>query len=76
MAKRTVYHVVPGKTGWDVSKEGVQRPSATAKTKQEAVERARELAKQQPLGQVKIHKQDGTLQTEYTYGQDPERYPG
>ena len=33
----------------------------------------KELAKKAPLGQIKIHKQDGTIQTEHTYGQDP--YP-
>ena len=31
------------------------------------------LSKNQELGQVVIHKQDGTIQTEHTYGKDP--YP-
>ena len=29
------------------------------------------LAKKGPLGQIKIHKQDGKIQTEHTYGGDP-----
>jgi hypothetical protein len=40
------------------------------------VQKARELAKKQPLGQVVVHKEDGTIQTEYTYGDDPARTRG
>lgn len=75
--KREVYHVTPNpKGGWDVKKEGGGRASAHSETKADAVDRGRELAKKAPLGQIKIHKQDGKIQTEHTYGQDPERYPG
>lgn len=72
-AKRTVVHVVPNKKkgGWDVKKEGGKRPSAHADRKSDAVARGKELAKKVPLGQIKIHKQDGKIQTEYTYGKDP-----
>jgi hypothetical protein len=28
------------------------------------------------LSQVKVHKQDRSIQTEYTYGQDPREYKG
>ena len=28
------------------------------------------------LSQVIVHKKDGTIQTEWTYGEDPENYPG
>lgn len=76
MAKRVKYHVVPGDDGWKVNKQGGQRASATAGTKAEAVQKAKDLAKAQPLGQVIIHKEDGTIQTEHTYGKDPERSPG
>jgi uncharacterized protein YdaT len=75
MAKRTVYHVTHEDRKWKVTKEGAERASATAETKEAAVERAIELAQQRP-SQVKIHKQDGTLQSERTYGQDPEKHPG
>ena len=34
---------------------------------------AKEVAKNQPPSQVVVRKQDGTIQTEYTYGDDP--YP-
>ena len=74
MPKRKVYHVThnPG-GGWDVKKEDGERPSGHFDTKDEAIDRGRELAKSGGLGQLKIHKQDGKIQTEYTYGKDP--YP-
>lgn len=75
--KRDVYHVTPNpKSGWDVQKQGGKRPSAHAERKTDAVARGKELAKKAPLGQIKIHKQDGKIQTEHTYGEDPEKYKG
>lgn len=78
MAKRSVYHVVPDKnTGdWKLKKQGSDRALKTFDNKQDAIDRGRQIAKYQELGQLKIHKQDGTLQTEYTYGKDPKRYKG
>ena len=74
MEKRKTYHVIPGTDGcWKVKEEKASRASNSQETKAEAVERAKELAKNQGLGQVVIHKQDGTIQTEHTYGKDP--YP-
>jgi hypothetical protein len=72
MASRTVYHVLPGRDrGWDVRREGVQRAESHYDRKDEAVSRARDLAKSREPGQVIVHKQDGTIQVEYTYGRDP-----
>lgn len=59
--------------GWDVKQEGGKRASGNFSTKQEAIQRGKELAKNAPLGQIKIHGQDGKIQTEHTYGKDP--YP-
>lgn len=74
MAKRNVYHVTKNNDGgWDLRKEGGQRSSGNFDTKNQAVDRGRELAKSSGLGQLKIHKQNGQFQTEYTYGKDP--YP-
>ena len=70
--KREVYHMThKPKGGWNVKKQGAQRSSGHFDTKDEAIDYGRELAKKTGLGQLKIHKQDGTLQTEYTYGEDP-----
>jgi hypothetical protein len=77
MSKRKVLHVVPtGGGSWAVKKECANRASSIHDRKDEAIERGRELAKAAPLGQLKIHKKDGTIQTEHTYGKDPEKYPG
>ena len=77
MSKRVVYHVTSDDQGWKVKKEGGERASARTDNKAEAVDAARALAKAIPgPSQVKVHKQDGTIQTEYTYQQDPRKYPG
>ena len=76
MATRQVYHVVPSENAWRVEKEGTERPQAMSDDKDQAIERAREMAENEPLGQVIIHKQDGTIEKEYTYGKDPRDKPG
>jgi hypothetical protein len=74
MKKRQIYHVTPSPGGgWNIKKEGGQRSSGHYDTKDQAVDRGRDLAKSSGLGQIKIHKQDGKFQTEHTYGKDP--YP-
>jgi len=74
MANRKTYHVTAdGEGGWRVKAEGASRASSTHENKAEAVGSAKDLAKSQPLGQVVIHREDGKIQTEYTYGKDP--YP-
>ena len=72
MSARKVYHVTPdAERGWQVKAEDAKRASSMHGKKTEAVDRARELAQRQKLGQVIVHKKDGTIQTEYTYGNDP-----
>lgn len=74
MVKRRTYHVTPRTDGgWNVKEENASRAFSSHDTKAEAIARAKELAKKQALGQVIIHKQDGTIQTEHTYDKDP--YP-
>ena len=74
---RKSYHVVPlEKGGWAVKLEGAKSPSAKLDKKPEAVTRAKELAKKAKLGQVIVHKLDGKIQAEYTYGDDPKRSKG
>ena len=75
--KRKVYHVTPGANGgWAVKAEDNKNPSGSFKTKTDAVARGKELAKKAALGQIKIHKQDGKIQTEHTYGADPTKSKG
>jgi len=71
MSKRQVFHVVPAKGGWNVNRAGADRPEKTFDNKKDAVGFGREIAKSQRPGQLIIHKKDGTIETEYTYGKDP-----
>lgn len=74
--ERTVYHVVPNSSAekWLVSQENASFRKEFD-TKEEAVEEARRLAQQAPLGQMKVHKKDGNMEYESTYGEDPRRTP-
>jgi uncharacterized protein YjbJ (UPF0337 family) len=54
--------------GWKVQAEGTSRATSVHKTKGEAVANAKELARSRPPSQLLIYKQDGTVQTEQTYG--------
>lgn len=72
MSKRTTCRVTQRADGqWQTKADGASRASSVASTKAEVVDRARELAKAQPLGQVVIHKSNGQIQTEHTYGKEP-----
>jgi hypothetical protein len=71
--KYKVYHVVPNPSrrgGWRVEGENSQRASSWHDTKEQAVERGRELAHNRK-GQLKVHMGGGEFETEYTYGKDP-----
>jgi hypothetical protein len=73
---RTVYYVVPDASGktWLVTQENNEFRQEF-RTKQEAVEFAKERARKQEPSQVKVHKQDGNMEYESTYGEDPARSP-
>lgn len=68
---RTVFHVVPTTNGWGVKKEGEDRPRREFSTKNDAITFGRNLCLVSKPSQLKIHKMDGTIETEYTYGDDP-----
>jgi hypothetical protein len=73
---RVVYHVVPNSSAekWVVSQENADYRSEHD-TKEEAVQEARRLAQKAELGQIKVHKKDGNMEYESTYGEDPRRSP-
>jgi len=76
MSRKQV-HVVPGDEGtWDVKSAGAKKAAANFDDKPEAIAKAKEIAKNAPLGQVVIHRKDGVIQTEHTYKKDPEKYKG
>ncbi len=71
MAKRVTYTVGPDGDRWSLKNRGGSRATGTFDRKEDAVSRGRELAKAQERGQLVIKKQNGRIQTEYTYGDDP-----
>ena len=77
-AQRKCYHVTFNRKTetWEMKLKGAKCASARSPRKTDAVARAKELAKKAKLGQVIVHKQDGKIQTEYTYGADPKRSKG
>lgn len=77
MAKKEKYHVTQGDDGkWRGKKQGAERASTVADTKAEAVKRTIEIAKNKEDSQVFIHKKDGKIQEERTYGNDPSETKG
>lgn len=74
-SNRTVYHVVPDASGdrWLVTQED-GRFRQEHRTKEEAVNAAKERARGQEPSQVKVHKSDGNMEYENTYGEDPRQY--
>jgi hypothetical protein len=76
--KRKVFHSSLTKTGWvvteggePVSRHGNQKDAETAARKA-----GRKAQAEGSLGQAVLHKRDGTIREERTYGKDPERTPG
>ena len=63
-------HVVPHKDGWAVKRENASRPSSVHEVKSQAVERARDQAKNDKA-ELFIHKRDGTIQNRNSFGNDP-----
>jgi hypothetical protein len=62
---------------WKLTKEGNERPSKTADTKQEIIEKTRDYMSDKN-GSVKIHKKNGPFQEERTYHRkdDPRKSRG
>lgn len=79
MAERKVYHIVPNsgqEQDWKIKEEKVDEPIGLFSNKEEAIEKAKEIAKANEPSQIIVHRQDGQIQTEYTYGDDPREYKG
>jgi hypothetical protein len=73
---RKIYHVTPAGEDWRVRRTGARRAASIHESKSAAITRAKQLARHAALGQVRVHRSDGAIQTEYTYGRDPRRSPG
>ena len=76
MSKRKARHVTPRPDGgWNVKKPGASRASAQAPTQKEAMDRAREILRNNGGGELVIHNKKGKIRDSDTVppGNDP--YP-
>lgn len=69
MSKRA-QHVVPHSGKWSVLKSGAARATSTHGTQAEAIQVAREIAKNQKT-EVYIHGLDGRIRERSSFGNDP-----
>ena len=73
MNKKKNQHVVPTSDGkWGVRGEGNSRLTKKTNTQREAIDIARQIARNQQT-EVVIHRRDGTIRDKDSYGNDP--YP-
>lgn len=71
MAKKTTQHVIKSSSGgWAVKKGGSSKATKVHKTKQEAIDHGREIAKNQNA-ELYIHGKDGKIRQKDSYGDDP-----
>ncbi|WP_456400470.1 DUF2188 domain-containing protein [Persephonella sp.] len=72
MSKKKNQHVVPHKNGWAVKGAGNKKATKVTRTKKEAENIARQIAKNQK-SEVVIHNKKGKIIDKDSYGNDP--YP-
>jgi len=70
--ERKVFHVAPHEEGWKLTLEGTDKPVSVHNTKDDAMTAAREVAKKAEPSQVIVHKMDGTVQSQFGYGEEAE----
>lgn len=69
--KRDSHHVAPSPDGgWDIKKGGANRSSGHFEMKQDAIDRAREISRNQE-GELVIHNLDGKISRSDSHGHDP-----
>lgn len=62
-------HVVPHQNGWAVKGEGNQRSTSVHNTQQQAIDAARQIARNQQ-SELVIHRPDGRIRDKDSYGHD------
>ncbi|MCP4125160.1 MAG: DUF2188 domain-containing protein [Bacteroidetes bacterium] len=62
-------HVVPHEDGWAVKGEGNQRYTATYKYQDDAIDRAKGIAKRYKASLI-IHRKDGSIRDRISYKDD------
>lgn len=72
MSKGKNQHVVPDGNSWAVKGEGNSRSTSKHDTQRDAIDAAREIARNQE-SELVIHRPDGRIRDKDSYGNDP--YP-
>ena len=77
-SKRLVFHSSLTRNGWVVTEGGetVSRNSNQKANEAAAIAAGRKAYQVGGLGQAVLHKSDGSIREERSYGKDPERTPG
>ncbi len=70
MSKGRNQHVVPRDGGWEVKPEGGQRASSVHETQREAIDRGREVSRNQQ-SELLVHGRDGRIRERDSHGRDP-----
>lgn len=63
-------HVVPNGDKWSVRRSGSSKASGTYSTQEQAISRAKEIAKNQST-ELYIHGRNGRIRERNSYGNDP-----
>lgn len=63
-------HVVPSGNGWAVRRSGAEKATARFDTQKDAIDRAREIAKNQG-SELYIYGRDGRIRERNSFGKDP-----
>ena len=75
MTKGKNQHVVKHPDGWAVKGEGNERASNVTPTQKEAIDKAREIAKNQE-SELFIHGKNGRIRERDSHGHDPRNIKG
>lgn len=68
-------HVVPHQGKWAVKGAGNERNTVITNTQQQAIEKARQIARNQE-SELLIHGRNGTIRKKNSYGNDPQNIIG
>ena len=72
MPSKERYHITKREDGqWQGKKEGAVRASSVESTQEKAIRVTTEIAKNNGEAQVIIHRVNGKIREEHTYGSDP-----
>ncbi|GAA3776696.1 DUF2188 domain-containing protein [Flavobacterium ginsengiterrae] len=68
-------HVVPKEDKWAIKGEGNEKYTKITNTQKEAIDIAREIAKNQQ-SELVVHRKNGTIRDKDSYGNDPRDIKG